>query len=109
MTCFTYLTCTSSNQSIYLFLFFIIILFSFYIDNVIDLVLFVFLELLGDILKSKPKETDGVESVIIVDGVPKVGPERVEKLKNVLHKLYSNFGKIVTVEYPLDENGLTKG
>lgn len=50
-----------------------------------------------------------MKSVIIVDGVPKVGPERVEKLKNVLHKLYSNFGKVLTEYYPLDENEVTKG
>ncbi|KAG8197535.1 hypothetical protein JTE90_007271 [Oedothorax gibbosus] len=66
-------------------------------------------ELLGDLLKNKPKETDGVKSVIIVDGIPKVGSERVEKLKNVLHKLYSNFGKVLTEYFPLDENDVTKG
>ncbi|GBN06702.1 Eukaryotic translation initiation factor 3 subunit B [Araneus ventricosus] len=66
-------------------------------------------ELLGDLLKNKPRETDGVKSVIIVDGIPKVGPERVDKLKNVIHKFYSNFGKILTVDYPVDENSVTKG
>jgi hypothetical protein len=29
-----------------------------------------------DIMKMKPKESDGVDSVIIVDGVPVVGTDR---------------------------------
>jgi hypothetical protein len=29
-----------------------------------------------DIMKLKPKESDGVDSVIIVDGVPVVGTDR---------------------------------
>lgn len=66
-------------------------------------------ELVGDLLVNKPKETDGVESVIVVDGIPQVGPERFDKLRNVLYKLYSNFGKVVTSDYPLDSNGKTKG
>ena len=29
-------------------------------------------ELLGDLLRSKPKETDGTDSVVIVDNIPQV-------------------------------------
>ena len=66
------------------------------------------LELLGDLLKRKPKETDGIESVIVVDNVPQVGPERVEKLQNVIRKIFSKFGKIHNEHYP-EEDGKTKG
>lgn len=70
---------------------------------------FILVELLGDLLKQKPRETDGVESVIVVDGVPQVGPERLEKLTTVINKIFSKFGTIVNEYYPTNENGQTKG
>ncbi|XP_025778958.1 eukaryotic translation initiation factor 3 subunit B [Puma concolor] len=66
------------------------------------------LELLGDILKDRPQEADGIDSVIVVDNVPQVGPDRLEKLKNVIHKIFSKFGKITNDFYP-EEDGKTKG
>merc|ERR1711962_1728074 len=66
-------------------------------------------ELLGDLLRQKPKQTDGVESVIVVDGVPVVGSERVEKLKNVIRKIFKEFGNIINECYPVTEEGKTKG
>nr|XP_003702862.1 PREDICTED: eukaryotic translation initiation factor 3 subunit B [Megachile rotundata]XP_012139853.1 PREDICTED: eukaryotic translation initiation factor 3 subunit B [Megachile rotundata]XP_012139854.1 PREDICTED: eukaryotic translation initiation factor 3 subunit B [Megachile rotundata] len=66
-------------------------------------------ELLGDILKQKPSETDGVESVIVIDGVPQVEPERLEKLQSVISKVLGKFGTIVNQYYPKNENGYTKG
>ena len=65
--------------------------------------------LLDDILKQKPKETDGVESVIVVDGVPQVGPDRIEKLQSVINKIFSKFGNIVNTHYPTNDKGHTKG
>ncbi|KAF0037108.1 hypothetical protein F2P81_009982 [Scophthalmus maximus] len=65
-------------------------------------------EMLEDILREKPLEADGIDSVVVVDNVPQVGPERLEKLKNVIHKIFSKFGKITTEFYP-DADGLTKG
>ena len=65
-------------------------------------------ELLGDILKQRPKEADGIDSVIVVDNIPVVGSERQEKLQNVVRKIFSKFGKIVTEHYPIEE-GKTKG
>uniref|UniRef100_A0A8C5E874 Eukaryotic translation initiation factor 3 subunit B n=1 Tax=Gouania willdenowi TaxID=441366 RepID=A0A8C5E874_GOUWI len=73
-----------------------------YVDDVDDD------ELLGDILREKPQEADGIDSVVVVDNVPQVGPERLEKLKNVIHKIFSKFGKITTEFYP-EADGLTKG
>lgn len=67
------------------------------------------LELLGDILETKPRETDGFQNVIIVDGVPEVGPDRLEKLRGVIATFFAKFGTIVSDFYPKDENGTTKG
>ena len=55
---------------------------------------------MGDLIRQRPKETDGVESIVVIDGVPQVGTERIEKLQNVLRKLFQKFGKI-TNEYSL--------
>ena len=74
----------------------------------IYLSLHVFTELVGDLLRNKPKETDGIDSVIVVDNVPQVGPERLEKLQNVIRKIFSKFGEIKTEFYP-EADGKTKG
>ena len=65
-------------------------------------------ELLGDILRNKPKETDGIDSVVVVDNVPQVGPERLEKLQSVIRKIFSKFGEIKNEFYP-EADGKTKG
>lgn len=65
-------------------------------------------ELLEDVLRERPLEADGIDSVVVVDNVPQVGPERLEKLKNVIHKIFSKFGKITNEFYP-DAAGTTKG
>lgn len=60
-------------------------------------------------MRQKPSETDSVDSVVVVDNIPKVGTARQEKLKNVIEKLFSAFGDIVNVYYPVDEEQNTKG
>ncbi|CAL8271732.1 eukaryotic translation initiation factor 3, subunit Ba [Gadus morhua] len=65
-------------------------------------------ELLSDLMREKPLEADGIDSVVVVDNVPQVGPERLEKLKNVVNKIFSKFGKITNEFWPMD-NGMTKG
>lgn len=65
-------------------------------------------EFLEDVLREKPQEADGIDSVVVVDNVPQVGPERLEKLKNVIHKIFSKFGVITTEFYP-EADGATKG
>lgn len=67
-----------------------------------------FSELVGDVLKEAPKKTDGLESIIVVDNVPVVGPDRLEKLKNVIRKIFTKIGKVVSEYYP-EENEQTKG
>ncbi|KAL0278357.1 UNVERIFIED_CONTAM: hypothetical protein PYX00_000194 [Menopon gallinae] len=66
-------------------------------------------ELLGDFLKNKPTETDGVESVIVVDGIPQVGPDRFDKLTGVINKIFSRMGTIVNEYYPKTKEDVTKG
>lgn len=65
--------------------------------------------MLGDLIRQRPKETDGVESIVVVDGVPQVGKDRLEKLINVLRKFFSKFGKITNEYFPLNADGSTKG
>lgn len=65
--------------------------------------------MLADLIRQKPCETDGVESVVVVDHIPKVGPARQEKLKSVIDKIFSSFGEITNVFYPVDEENNTKG
>jgi len=66
-------------------------------------------ELMPEIMKMQPKESDGIDSVIVIDNVPQVDSARVEKLKNVVRKIYSKFGKLMNEHYPVDEEGKTKG
>ena len=62
-----------------------------------------------EIMRQKPRESDGVDSVIVVDGVPVVGTDRLDKLKNVIRKTFGKFGNLVNEHYPLDDEGKTKG
>jgi len=67
-------------------------------------------ELLRDILAQKPKESDVSQSVIILDGLPEVGTEKVEKLKNHLKKILKNNKlEINSDSFPVGSNGKTKG
>jgi translation initiation factor 3 subunit B len=66
-------------------------------------------DLMPDLMQVMPKESDGVDSVVVVDGVPVVGAERVEKLKSVIRKIFAKFGSVVNEHYPLDEENKSKG
>jgi len=75
-----------------------------YVDDISDE------ELLGDLLRQQPKESDAAESVVIVDGVPEVGPDRKEKLMGLIRKLFKDCrGGIVNEQYPVNDKGVTKG
>lgn len=71
--------------------------------------MFLSTELLKDLLQERPVEETGVDAIIVVDNAPKVGPDRMGKLKLVLNKVFARFGEIVTQEYPTDEKGVFKG
>jgi translation initiation factor 3 subunit B len=60
-------------------------------------------------LHQRPAETGGVDTLIVVDGVPKVESARREKLQSVIKKLFSSLGRIDNEHYPVDEDGKTKG
>ena len=57
----------------------------------------------------QPKESDDVDSVIVVEWVPVVAGERVDKLKNVVRKIYSKFGKLVNEHYLGSDDGANNG
>jgi len=59
-------------------------------------------------LEQQPNESDSLDTVIIVDNVPVVGPDRLEKLKTIIKKVFTKFGNVVNEFYP-EENGKTKG
>merc|ERR1719474_163485 len=65
-------------------------------------------EFVGDILEQRPKESDSLDTVIIVDNIPVVGPDRIEKLKNIIRKVFSKFGNVVNEYYP-EQDGKTTG
>jgi translation initiation factor 3 subunit B len=48
--------------------------------------------LMPDLLRQRPKESDGVDNVVLVDGIPCVSADRLEKLKSVLRKIFSKVG-----------------
>ncbi len=62
-----------------------------FVDDVDDFVL------MPDLLRQRPKESDGVDNVILVDGIPAVGAERLEKLKSVLRKIFSKVNIFVSM------------
>lgn len=68
-------------------------------------------ELIGDVLREAPKESELVEeAVMLVDGIPTgVEPSRLPKLKTVLAKIFAKFGEIRLEHYPLDEDSKTLG
>ena len=54
-----------------------------FVDDVDDEVL------MADLIRQKPKESDGMDSVIVVDNIPSgIAAERVDKLKGVIRKIY---------------------
>ena len=68
-----------------------------------------YVELLKDLLQERPVEEADLDTIIVVDNAPKVGPDRMSKLKIVLNKVFARFGEIVTQDYPTDDNGIFKG
>ena len=54
-------------------------------------------ELMPEVMGARPKESDGVDSVVVVDNVPSVGPEKAEKLKKVLRKVFEKVRLLSTL------------
>lgn len=45
-----------------------------------------------------------MENVIVVDGLPQVGPDRLPKLQTVINKIFGKFGTITNSFYPTKPN-----
>lgn len=50
-----------------------------------------------------------MENVVVIDNLPVVEPSRLDKLKMVVHKIFSTHGTIVKVVHPTNSDGRTKG
>jgi len=91
-----------------------------YVDDISDE------DLLGDILSQKPKDSDVSQCVVIVDGLPEVGTDKVDKLRNHVKKLFKDCGRecrkdcekdcskpcaggVFSDSFPLANNNKTKG
>ncbi|CAG0914165.1 unnamed protein product [Notodromas monacha] len=66
-------------------------------------------ELLGDLLRKRPSETSGVETLVAVDGIPVVDATRLPKLQGVINNYFSSCGPVANLHFPKDEAGKTKG
>lgn len=60
-------------------------------------------------MAKEPRLEISTEKVIVIDNIPKVGTEKKDKLKNILTKLITNYGKIINEYYPEGENGMLHG
>lgn len=60
-------------------------------------------------MSQRPVEDTSFDNVIVVDNAPQVGPDRLDKLKGVLKKVFGRFGTILTEYYPIDETNTFKG
>ena len=57
-----------------------------------------------------PRPPPGIDNIIIIDNVPCIPESKVEKLKNVIKKVLSAVGTVVTIELPMnDATGKTTG
>jgi len=74
-----------------------------YIDNISDK------ELLGDFLESRPTLDKGHDGVVVVDGIPQVGQEKIQKLRKAIDGIFKKFGDLHDQYYPTAEDGKTKG
>ncbi|KAI0981772.1 hypothetical protein GJ496_003963 [Pomphorhynchus laevis] len=65
---------------------------------------------LVELKKTCPALHTDFDDVIIIDNVPSVGEDRLDKLKTAMSKILSKFGTVVEDFYPIDpELGMTAG
>ena len=60
-------------------------------------------------MAKEPRLEISTEKAIVIDNIPKVGTDKKDKLKNVLTKLITNYGKVINEYYPEGENGMLHG
>jgi translation initiation factor 3 subunit B len=69
-------------------------------------------EIVADILRDRPTLVDLAPCCIVVDNLPQVGPDRIEKLKGILLKKFTpelDKADKPAIHMPVDAKGLTKG
>jgi hypothetical protein len=71
--------------------------------------LFFCLVLCPELMAERPQEHESLNNIIVVDNLPKVDEQKLDKLKAVISKVYSKFGVCRNEYYPLDKEGKTKG
>eukprot|EP00041_Stephanoeca_diplocostata_P010259 m.162919 g.162919 ORF g.162919 m.162919 type:complete len:646 (-) comp18088_c0_seq1:138-2075(-) len=54
--------------------------------------------------RDAPRPPPGIENIIIIDNVPMIPESKVPKLTNVISKILSASGEVVSIELPLDES-----
>ena len=60
-------------------------------------------------MAKEPRLEISTEKAIVIDNIPKVGTDKKDKLKNVLTKLITNYGRVINEYYPEGENGMLHG
>lgn len=73
------------------------------------IILYYLLEVLAGSNLVKPTAQIYEECCILIWGIPAVGPERVERLSNVLNRIFSFVHPPVSTHIPVDEEGKTRG
>ena len=66
-------------------------------------------ELLPQLMAEEPRLDISTEKIIVIDNIPKVGQDKMGKLKGLLTTHFSKYGKIVNEFYPEDESHVLKG
>lgn len=66
-------------------------------------------EIIPDLLEKKPRESFGIDNVIVIDGIPVVQIEKINKLKEAIRKIYSKIGPVINEHYPVTKENKTKG
>lgn len=74
-----------------------------YVDKITDE------ELLPQLMASEPRLDKSAEKMIVIDNIPKVGQDKMGKLKTILANTLAKFGKVTSEHYPEDENHVLKG
>lgn len=60
-------------------------------------------------MAQEPRLDEAHDRIICVDNIPKVGTDKKDKLKSILQKLLTSYGRIVNEHYPESDDGVLKG
>lgn len=60
-------------------------------------------------MAQEPRLDEAHDRIICIDQIPKVGTDKKDKLKSILQKLLTSYGRIVNEHYPEGDDGVLKG